>query len=51
MQDVVEADRYPDPAVDYPRHNLTNDLYQSDASEISAPLGDKKDYLPHALCW
>ena len=38
MEDIVESDRCPNLAVDYPRHRLPEELYQSNASEIDVPL-------------
>ena len=47
----MEADRRPDPEVDYPRHRLPEDLYQSDDSKLSVPLGEEDDILPGTFHW
>ena len=42
MQDVMEAKICPDPMVENPQHRLPNDLYQSDARELSVKIGGRE---------
>ena len=47
----MEADHCTDPAVDYPHHRLSEDLYQYEASELTVPIGEEDYHLSVTFHW